>query len=352
MARTLVCYVMVMLCAAIAARPAAAMQFTVDTSKDGVVFIVARGEIHQGDLRLFRQALANVPAGEHARALVVDSPGGNLIEGEKLAAQVRDSDLAVIIGSDSQCASACFLLLAASAHRIAGTSALVGVHSASIDGKETMDSMAMTLMMQRIAGSYGIPPAIIGKMAQTAPGRIEWLTHDDLALMSVKIIDDAGDAPQPEAAPVSTPLPAPPAPQAPIPAPRPAVQARPPAVWSNPPAAQDQAEFQGALFCAQGTAKLSLRTLDSADRSHRRAVFDFGPMTGGRPLPAGSFMVEGRFDLTGNVIDLRPTGWLSVQPPNFAMLGLTGHSDDGGKTFSGHATVSAACTVFTLKRTR
>lgn len=349
MARTLFCYVMVMLCAA--TWPAAAMQFTLDTSKDGVVFVIARGEIHQGDLRLFRQALANVPAGARARALVVDSPGGNLIEGEKLAAQVRESDLAVIIGSDSQCASACFLLLAASAHRIAGTSALVGVHSASIDGKETMDSMAMTLMMQRIAGSYGIPPAIIGKMAQTAPGRIEWLTHDDLTLMSVKIIDDASDAPQPEAAPVSTPMPAPPAPQPPVPAPRPAVQARPPAVWSNP-ASQDQAEFQGALFCAQGTAKLSLRTVDSADRTRRRAVFDFGPMAGGRPVPAGSFMLEGRFDLAGDVIDLRPTGWLSVQPPNFAMLGLTGRSDDGGKTFSGHATVSAACTVFTLKRTR
>jgi hypothetical protein len=317
---------------------AAAMQFQQGTAKDGTYFISAQGEIHPGDLRQFRQVLAAVPAGERLAGVLVDSPGGNLIEGEKLATQIHDSGLPVIITSASQCASACFLMLAASPRRVAGVNALVGVHSASIEGRETTDTMAMTLLMQRVAGDYGVPPAIIGKIARTTPGRIEWLTHDDLAAMDVKIVDDATNA--------GAPAPAPPAV---APSWQPAL--RPPMVKPAPQVSAE-AEFQGALFCRQGTAKLSLRVVDSADSMHRRAVFSFAPMSPGGQLSSGSFLMEGRLDLSGGSIDLRPTQWVSPQPTDFVMVGLSGHSDNGGKTFSGHVMASASCTVFTLKRTQ
>jgi hypothetical protein len=35
----------------------------------------------------------------------------------------------------------------------------------------------------------GVPQLIISKIVQTPPGRMEWLTPQDLALMDVKIFD-------------------------------------------------------------------------------------------------------------------------------------------------------------------
>ncbi len=301
---------------------AGAMQFQQGIAKDGATFISAEGEIHTGDAQQFQRALAAVPAGGHLAGVLVDSPGGSLSEGGKLAERIHNSGLTVIVTSHSRCASACFLLFAASPHRFAGVNALVGGHRASLEiCRETKDTMALTLVMQRIAADYGVPPAIIGKIAQTTPGRIAWLTHDDLVAMNVKIIDDAG--------------------RAPAPAPRlPALR---------PPTAA-QAEYQGALSCRQGTAKLLLRVVDTADNTHRRAVFSFAPMLPGRQLSSGSFLMEGRLDLYGGAIHLRPTQWVSPQPSDFAMVGLSGQSPDGGKTFSGHATASASCSMFTLKR--
>jgi uncharacterized protein len=45
--------------------------------------------------------------------------------------------------------------------------------------------MATTTASARVLAQYGVPPAIIGKMVQTPPDSIEWLTLTDLASMGV-----------------------------------------------------------------------------------------------------------------------------------------------------------------------
>ena len=95
----------------------------------------------------------------------------------------------MLIPSNSKCVSVCFLLLGAAPRRYAATDALIGVHSASENGAETDNSLAMTTLMARDASEMGIPAAIIGKMVQTAPGRVEWLDQDDLALMNVTVFE-------------------------------------------------------------------------------------------------------------------------------------------------------------------
>jgi hypothetical protein len=59
--------------------------------------------------------------------------------------------------------------------------------------------------------------------------------------------------------------------------------------------------------------------------------------------------VEGRIDLTGGTIDLRPMQD-SAQMGGLGQVGLQGKSEDGGRTFSGRVTVNPQCTVFTLRR--
>ena len=173
--------------------PAFGMQFQPIAVSPTEVVVNGRGPIVAGDAGRLTRALAGVP--QTARtllALALDSPGGSVAEAEQMVGVIRSRQLPVVIPANSQCASACFLLLAASPRRFAAADALVGVHSASQNGAETEASLAVTTLMQRDAAELGVPPSIFGKMAQTTPGRVEWLDPADLSLMRVTVYD--GDA--------------------------------------------------------------------------------------------------------------------------------------------------------------
>jgi hypothetical protein len=352
--------------------PAAAMQFSQVGNDADLAQINGWGEIIQGDGDRLKTALEAAGA-SRSIALVLDSPGGSVVEGERMAHMIRDNDIAVVIPNNGKCVSACFLLLAAALRRFAGPDALVGVHSASESGEETATSMAVTTAMARIAADFDVPPAILGKMVRTVPGRVEWLTHDDLRAMGVRILGEAAPAtpspapppqPQPQRQAVIAPPPQPmpqPAPQpAPQVAPRPPVYApapstfvaptfvpptvAPPAFIAPTPPMTSVAEFRGAYFCT-GPTSITLRLSEAGADGQRRALLSFTPGTGGQ----ARFMLEGRLDLGGGVIELRPVAG-SAQPGGTAMLGLSGRSNDGGRTFTGHVTTSTTCSVFTLRR--
>ena len=172
---------------------AQALQFDQMTVSPTEVIVGGRGPIVKGDTDRLQHALAAVPPSQRLLGLALDSPGGNVVEGEQLAKLIRARGLAVVIPSNSKCVSACFLLLAASPRRLAASDALVGVHSASEEGQETDTSLAVTTLMARVASEMGIPPAIIGKMVSTKAASVEWLTHADLISMDVTIFDN--DAP-------------------------------------------------------------------------------------------------------------------------------------------------------------
>jgi hypothetical protein len=191
--------------------PAHGMQFEpVPTASNGTV-ISGRGPIIKGDAARLEQALGAIPASSKLSALALDSPGGNVAEAEELGRLISEHHVPVVIPSGSQCVSACFLLLASSPRRFAAPDALVGVHSASENGSETDASLAVTTLMARDAADMGVPPAIIGKMVQTTPGRVAWLTHEDLASMNVALLGDearpAGASATQSGVPATTPVP-------------------------------------------------------------------------------------------------------------------------------------------------
>jgi hypothetical protein len=185
------------------------MQFnSLPPSCEGNVAITAIGEIVDGDtdrLRALVQKLsATLPPAGELNAVFLDSPGGKLAEGERLAGAIQKLHVAIVLPPGSQCDSACFLLFAADARRSVAADALVGVHSASLEGHETTASMAITTQMARDAADMGVPPQIVGKMVTTTPGRMAWLTRDDLAPMDVRIVDpDKTAAPKPQAVPTA-----------------------------------------------------------------------------------------------------------------------------------------------------
>jgi hypothetical protein len=455
--------------------PAHAIQFEQVALSPTEVIIGGRGPIVKGDTDRLQQVLAAVPPSKQLLALALDSPGGNVVEGEQLAKLIRARRLTVTIPSNSKCVSACFLLLAASPRRMAAADALVGVHSASEDGQETDTSLAVTTLMARVAAEMDIPPAIIGKMVSTKAASVEWLTHADLASMNVTIYDsDTPTAARQASTGIATQIvPGPPpgqssAPQQSSPLP-PQASVRPVPSYAEPPAytppqggyapasqavappptafaagrddrrawntwlaglhgpyrdgavfALDQfgqpqqgscygpqginrgdftagcevarqrlaavavrlqgnpdyaagwngtglgrataasqpirptepaeAEYQGAYFCGPQTAHLTLTVFPTAGEPRRRALFSFGPQPTSPSVPRGAFIVEGSIGIHGGDISLAPVKWVS-QPGSYNWLGLSGRSDDGGRTFAGRIIDSTnVCTIFTLKR--
>ena len=191
--------------------PAVALQYQFDPTDNGKYVIVARGPIVAGDAERLRNFIVSNAAKGTLLGLSFDSPGGNLVEGEAVANVVLATNAAVLVADNATCASACFLILAAARVKLAGATALIGVHSASEGSGETTNSMAMTTAMARDASGFGVPPSIIGRMVATEPGRVAWLTTTEMTAMGVKVLDQTASA----AAPTPSPVYSPPAPTVP-----------------------------------------------------------------------------------------------------------------------------------------
>lgn len=183
------------LCAALLAPlPAAAMEFEVQTGEQGTI-VHARGPIQPGDAARLRSLAAGAPG----VVLLIDSPGGQLAEGARLAQVVAAERMPVAVGG--MCASACFLPFAASPLRMAFPQSRVGVHSVyHRDDGETPATMALTTAMARAASSYGVPPSIIGRMVTTSGRGMAWLDDAEMRAMRVRILP-GGTAPQQQSAP-------------------------------------------------------------------------------------------------------------------------------------------------------
>jgi hypothetical protein len=315
-----------------AARQAAALQFESVDASPTEVMIGARGPIVAGDAGRLDRTLAELPPGKRLLGIELDSPGGSVAEASQLANMIRTRKLAVGVPANAKCASACFLLLAAAPRRFAATDALVGVHGASDEGNDSEVAQAATTSMAREAGALGVPPAIIGKMTETAPQRMEWLLPSDLAAMGVTVVADGNvlNAARQTATTANF-----------------AKQQRPVALQSAPQTVA--AEFQGAVFCGPQPTHLSLKLLQTPDPTHGRALYTLSGGPAGTTVPSGTFGLEGRLDLLGGTIDLRPDGSVS-QTSGFGLVGLQGRSIDGGRTFTGRVTANPRCTSFTLKR--
>jgi hypothetical protein len=166
-------------------------------TKDGRIVISISGEITPGDTDAFKAAVKTAnDAGKLVSSIRLNSPGGNLLEGAKLADAVRFGKMATNVGQGASCASACFLVFAAGETKFANYTAQIGVHGASDEsGAETVQSGAATVSMARIAKELGVPPQIIGRMVVTPPSDMVWLSPQDLMSMGVSMVGKPSQIP-------------------------------------------------------------------------------------------------------------------------------------------------------------
>lgn len=173
-------------------QPAWAAQFSQTNAADGRSAIVLSGDITRGDADRFTQYIEEnfVKKRRTLTALYLNSSGGYLEEGGRIAEIVHRIDLATVVGDSAQCLSACFLILAASTQRIIGVHASLGVHSAAMDpeqlgGKsaEDMAAMAETLWLARLYRKYGVPDSVVVGMLTTLPTSLYKLNEGEKLLL-------------------------------------------------------------------------------------------------------------------------------------------------------------------------
>ena len=168
--------------------PALAAKLTTSTSSEGKIAAYLSGEIVDGDAHklatLIRQSKQR---GRVVSSIRLNSQGGRLSEGLKLADIIQKERLSTLIGDGEECASACFLAFAAGAKKYISYTGGAGVHGASNqNGEETSEAVAATIGMARAAKELGVPPAVLGKMVTTPPSQIVWLSPEDLCSMGAK----------------------------------------------------------------------------------------------------------------------------------------------------------------------
>jgi hypothetical protein len=174
--------------------------------KSGRVNIQVSGIIGVGDGDLFIRTVQQAnAAGKSIESVQLNSTGGRLGEGAKLAATIKLGKLPTVVASGAVCASACFLAFAAGEQRFAGPGALIGVHKASDQGGvETKASGAASVLMARLAKELGVPSPIVARMLATPPTQIAWLDARDLRAMGVKTLGPSVQPTQVAAASEST----------------------------------------------------------------------------------------------------------------------------------------------------
>lgn len=145
------------------------------------------GEIIPGDANRLAYVVHEARlAGRRVDVLRLDSKGGDLIEGLRLADVVSSLGLTTVIPGRDICASACFFPFAAGVRRMASPDGRVGVHGVSEGALgETGPAKSMTVDVARRLNAYHVPAEVIGEMVVTPPDRMRWLSAAELRQMGV-----------------------------------------------------------------------------------------------------------------------------------------------------------------------
>jgi hypothetical protein len=150
------------------------------------------GEIEIGDAKKIADAM--IANRKKLRGVILNSPGGNLLEGAKLTDLVRGLDFDTGVTKGGTCASACFMIWAAGTNRHVYADSSIGIHSAGLtdnsgDSVETGMSLAMTMLMARAYVELKVPYHLIGAMVVHGPKQMYWLTETDKQWMSAKVMN-------------------------------------------------------------------------------------------------------------------------------------------------------------------
>ncbi len=174
----------------------AATLTTVLTEKG--TWISVTGDIIREDADVLENLLEKADMDGHSiQGVRLNSPGGNLIGGIRLARVIRSHAIMTAVSHAATCNSACFLALSAGNRKFVDYGGRVGIHAvADGQGRTTEETEAATRAMARFCEELGVPKAITERLIGTPPQQILWLNADDLRSMGVAMTGRSVDAPE------------------------------------------------------------------------------------------------------------------------------------------------------------
>jgi hypothetical protein len=140
--------------------------------------VVLSGPMLPGAHERFKAALDRVKP----RAVVLDGPGGRLIEGVLIGTEIRRRGLSTIVPPNRSCASACAVAYLSGKQKFAGRGSAIGLHQAS-DSNARHDRAATVFMMDYLR-SAGIPQKLLERRIRG--NTIWWLSRAEQRALGIR----------------------------------------------------------------------------------------------------------------------------------------------------------------------
>lgn len=155
----------------------------ISTDRSGTS-LTLKGTITVGTGARFEQALAAAPK---VRLVQLSSPGGRILEAQRVAAAIRERKLDTRV--DDVCASACTFILIAGRNRTSNEDARIGFHQPSFPGLSAEQNAGAVEAMRSAYSRSGIEEAFVQK-AMTTPASSIWFP-DMREMIDAHVITDA-----------------------------------------------------------------------------------------------------------------------------------------------------------------
>lgn len=149
------------------------------------------GTIDPGAARRFAEEIA--ARGEYVKTVVLDSPGGSVMDALEIGALIQEKGLATEVAAGSLCASSCPIVFAAGAERLASADSAIGLHqiyaaslgeaaesASAMAGVAMADAQAMTARITRHLTKSGVDPALWLHALDTPPDRLYYLSAEEM----------------------------------------------------------------------------------------------------------------------------------------------------------------------------
>ena len=171
-------------CVVAAGWSASAADLTTTLSRENRTIVLLNGELSEGDASRLKNIMkGSASSGRPVSGIRLNSPGGSMVEGVRLAGLIQSSKIATVVAAGATCAAACFVAFIAGNQKFVSATATVGVPGAA--NKSGQDNAGEVPPVVRVVKVLGLLDAIVEKMLATREDEIAWLTQDDLRAMGV-----------------------------------------------------------------------------------------------------------------------------------------------------------------------
>lgn len=149
------------------------------------------GSIDLGSADRFAAEIA--ARGEYVETVVLDSPGGSVVDALAIGSLIHEKGLATKVAAGSLCASSCPIIFASGAERLASPEAAIGVHqiyaaalsgdpqnALRVAGTAMSDAQSTTAEIISHLTKTGVDPALWLHALETPPDRLYYFNPEEM----------------------------------------------------------------------------------------------------------------------------------------------------------------------------